>query len=144
MATLSPSEAIRLGKMRPTKSELMLIDLMRDYASLRRWLFANSIPPVEEVLLKFLPRNEIARLSGFDDNETDGLCSFGKITASIPCPKSILLSDDLSVRETRMTLIHEMAHMKVDIEFQRPMGHGKKWQKEMKRLARLGAFENWW
>ena len=117
---------------------------MRDYRAIRNRYFKKSIPPVEEMILQFLPREEIARLSGFDDKETDGLCSFGKFSRSIPCPKSILLADDLKTNETRTTLLHEMAHLKVDTKFDRAMGHGKHFQAEMKRLARLGAFENWW
>ena len=144
MPPLSPSEAIRLGKMRPTKPELLLIDLMRDYRAIRNAYFGNTIPPTEEVLLRFLPREEIGRLSGYDDKETDGLCSFGKFSKSIVCPKSILLADDLKPAEARITLLHEMAHMKVDIKFNRPMGHGKHFQKEMQRLAKCGAFANWW
>ena len=136
-------EVKRLKEMQPYISELRLIDLMRDYRGIRNYYFGNSIPPTEEVLLRFLPRDEIARLSGFDDKDTDGLCSFG-MSLGCPCPKSILLADDLRTAETRITLLHEMAHMKVDVKYGRHMGHGKKWQNEMKRLAKLGALEAWW
>ena len=141
---LPKSEIERLKDMVPTIAELRIIDLMRDYRAIRNAYFGETIPPTEEVLLRFLPRDEIARLSGFDDKDTDGLCSFGKFSKSISCPKSILLADDLRVSETRITLLHEMAHMKVDTKFGRPMGHGENWKKEMRRLAEAKAFDNWW
>jgi hypothetical protein len=143
MPTLPPSEVIRICKMRPTIPELRIIDLMRDYKAIRNAYFGESIPPVEEVILRFLPRDEIARLSGFDDKDTDGLCSFGKFSKSIPCLKSIVLADDLKTSEIRITLLHEMAHMKVDRKFDRAMGHGKNFKKEVRRLMAAGAFDNW-
>lgn len=40
-----------------------------------------------------------------------------------------------------MTLLHEMAHMKLR---KRTYGHGILFQKEMQRLAKLGAFNGLW
>ena len=141
--TLLPSEVVRICKMRPTVSELRLIDLMRDYRAIRKAYFGRSVPAVEEMILRFLPRHEISRLSGYDDDHTDGLSSFGKFHG-LPCPKSILLADDLKVAETRITLLHEMAHLKVDLKCGRCMGHGETWNKEMRRLAKVKALDNWW
>lgn len=41
-----------------------------------------------------------------------------------------------------LTLLHEMCHVKTgDLG---PDEHGPRWQREMHRLARKGAFDNWW
>ena len=41
---------------------------------------------------------------------------------------------------TRMTLLHEMAHLALPVG----VNHGPRFHKEMRRLARLGAFEGSW
>lgn len=139
---LSPSEAGRIREMVPTLAELRNIDLKRDYCSIRKNYYGSTIPPADEVLIAFLPREEISRLSGYDDNETDGLCSFGTFRG-LPIPKAILLPDDLKVNETRVSLLHETAHMKVNLKFGRNMGHGEYWKQEMNRLMLVGAFDGW-
>jgi hypothetical protein len=138
---VSWEESQRLKKMVPTVDELRIIDLMRDYRVLRNRHFGNTIPPVEEVLLRFLPRHEITRLGGFDD--VAGVCCFGE-HAGFAAAKAILLADDLHVCETRITLLHEMAHMKVNTKAGCNLSHGKIWKKEMRRLAAVGAFDDWW
>lgn len=138
---LRPDEVVRIKEMIPTIQELRIIDLMRDYRAVRRNYFGNSIPPVDEVLLRFLPRREIDRLGGFDD--VAGVCCFGE-HCGFAAPRSILLVDDLHVCETRITLLHEMAHMKVNLKYGRSMKHGETWKKEMRRLAAAGAFDDWW
>lgn len=60
---LPPSEAERLREMVPTIAELRIIDLMRDYEAIRKRRYGNTIPPVEEVAIKFVPRKELNRLS---------------------------------------------------------------------------------
>ena len=139
---LPASEVERIKKMVPTIAELRNIDLRRDYCSVRNNYYGNTLPPADEVRIAFLPRSEISRLSGYDDNETDGLCSFGTFRG-LPVPKTILLPDDLKVNETRVSLLHETAHMKVNLKFRRSMGHGKYWQQEMNRLMLIGAFDGW-
>lgn len=42
------------------------------------------------------------------------------------------------------TLIHEMAHLSVGLKHKRVKSHGRVWQKEMLRLATIGAFKNLW
>ena len=42
------------------------------------------------------------------------------------------------------TLLHEMAHLWVGIHHPRAKSHGRIWQKEMLRLATIGAFKNLW
>ena len=139
---LTASEVERIKKMVPTIAELRNNDLRRDYRSVRNNYYGNTIPPENEVLIEFLPREEISRLSGYDDNETDGLCSFGTFRG-LPAPKAILLPDDLKVNETRVSLLHEMAHMKVNLKFGRSMGHGNNFNKEIRRLFLAGAYDGW-
>lgn len=42
---------------------------------------------------------------------------------------------------TLMTLLHEMVHLKLKDTH---AGHGHAFQREMKRLAKVGAFNSWW
>lgn len=42
------------------------------------------------------------------------------------------------------TLLHEMAHLAVGLKHKRVKSHGTFWQKEMLRLATIGAFKNLW
>lgn len=139
---LPSSEVERIREMVPTVAELRIIDLMRDYRALRNRYFGNTIPPVEEVILRFLPRTEMQRLARAEEADVDGLCMWGVYLGS-PVPKIILLADDLRVNETRLTLLHEMAHMKVDIKHRRQMKHGKTFQKELDRLRVARAYDGW-
>lgn len=41
----------------------------------------------------------------------------------------------------QMTLLHEMAHVATDSE---KADHGPRWRREMRRLARIGAFDKLW
>ena len=137
---LLQTEVQRMKKMVPTVDELRIIDLMRDYRVIRKAYFGNTIPVVEDVFIRFLSQKEIGRFTG--EGGTLGACSAG-----VPgkySPHVLAIADDLSVNETRITLLHEMAHLKVDLNFPRARGHGKHWLAEMKRLARIGAFERWW
>jgi hypothetical protein len=139
---LSQHEVKRIKEMVPTVSELRNIDLKRDYRSIRKSYYGRTIPPVEEVLIAFLPRAEIRRLSGYDDDETDGLCCFGSFRG-VPALKAILLADDMKPNETRISLLHEMSHMKVNLKFGRSMGHGKNFEREIRRLVMAGAYDGW-
>lgn len=143
MFKLPKAEVERIKAMVPTIAELRLIDLMRDYMAVRRAYYGKTIPPVEEVLFKFLPRHELRRLVKADeDEEIDALCAFGTYRGT-PTLKAIVLANDLNLEEVRLRLLHETAHMKVNIKFGRRMGEGKHWNKEMHRLMRLGAFDGW-
>lgn len=55
----------------------------------------------------------------------------------------ILLFTPAAGREhtMNMTLLHEMAHIATVDE---PQAHGPKWKAEMRRLAKIGAFDRWW
>lgn len=143
MPKLPKDEVDRLKEMVPTVDELRIIDLMRDYRAIRKRRYGNTIPPIEEIAIKFVPRKELTRLSGFDDNDTDAFCSCGKHRGT-PVPQTILLADDLREDDVRMRLLHEIAHIHVNLKFSRSMGHGKNWQKEMQRLAAAGEMAAWW
>ena len=82
------------------------------------------------------------RLARAEDGDIDGLCLWGEYLGS-PVPRTILLAEDLRVREIRLTLLHEMAHMKVNIKFGRSLHHGKIFKKELRRLAAAGAMDAW-
>ena len=140
---LPASEVERIREMVPTIAELRDIDLQRDYRSIRKRRYGNTIPPAEEIVIKFISRKELTRLSGFDDDYTDAFCSCGKHKGT-PVPQAILLAGDLREDDVRMRLLHEMGHIKVNLKFGRSMGHGKHWQKEMQRLAVAGEMDAWW
>ncbi len=139
---LPKAEVERIKEMVPTIAELRIIDLMRDYRALRKRYFGNTVPPIEEMLIRFLPRNEMDRLSGSEGRDTDGYCSCGKHHGT-PVPQTLSLADDLDVTQIRHSLIHEMAHLKVNLKFRRAMGEGKHWKREIRRLAAAGAYDGW-
>lgn len=136
--SISKSEVERIRMMSPTIEELREIDLKRDYRAIRKSFFGSSIPPEEEVLIRYISRKEIKRLCGYED--ADGLCCFG-MWKGTPCARQIFLADDLKPCESAISLLHEMAHMKVNIKFGREMRHGKYWKKEIRRLAAAGAYD---
>jgi len=43
-----------------------------------------------------------------------------------------------------MSLLHAMCHLKALYAGEVYLNHGWKWQREMKRLANIGAFNNIW
>jgi hypothetical protein len=138
---MTEKESKRLKKIVPTMGELRIIGLMRDYTEIRKRYYGSKIPPVNKVTLKYVPEDELKRLA--KGEESYGMCLVGKFHKE-NLPYLIYLADDLYPTEERMTLLHEMAHLSVNIAHRRLMMHGKAWKNEMKRLARLGAFDNWW
>lgn len=58
-------------------------------------------------------------------------------------PKSIQISQRIqwSLSETAMTLFHEMVHVSLPYHSRE---HGRKFQREMLRLAKAGAFKGRW
>lgn len=137
---LPDHEIERIREVTPTINELRIIDVRRDYRVLRDRHFQNSIPPVEEILIGFLPRKEMKRLGNGD--EVCGACLPGFIKKLI-CPYVIVLADDGSVEENRHNLLHEMAHMRVNIKYKRRMGHGETFKREQRRLMAAGAYDGW-
>ena len=141
MLKLPPEEVESIKEMVPTLRELRIIDLMRDYRAVRNRYFGETIPPVEKVAFLFLDQLGMEQIGAFEDSLGLCLCptQFHK-----SAPVILAFSEDNGVSQQRITLIHEMAHAKVNREHKRDMGHGKFWQNEMKRLAKLGAFDDWW
>lgn len=58
------------------------------------------------------------------------------------CPVLTVINKSLKhhQKHTLMTLLHEMGHIKLGVRVK----HGPKFQREMRRLARLGAFDPLW
>jgi len=64
-----------------------------------------------------------------------------KIWISPRCQMGVI--KNLLTRVTRGTLLHEMAHLKLWKKYPKE-NHGNIFNKEMKRLAKVGAFRNLW
>jgi hypothetical protein len=140
LRTLDADDKQRLSEMRPTLRELLLIDVRRDYEAIRKGYFGKSIPTVDEVAIVMLPQAAIGSILKAGYNcEGFSISSKVKRTACAV----ICISEDGDDTDTRHTLIHEMAHLKVDGQWKRNMGHGKVFQKEIKRLVAAGAYDGW-
>lgn len=128
--------------MKLTLEELELVDIRRDYKALRQAYFRSSrLPPVEHVAILFVESRVIAGIEDGDVSEAYLGCCIDHLA---PQAGMILITRGIGRQQTRLTLLHEMAHIAVEIRHRRPMGHGAVWQREMLRLARAGAFANWW
>lgn len=132
----------RVREMKLTLEELELVDIRRDYKALRNAYFKDSkLPPVEHVAILFVDGKVICGVEGEgESNDYLGYC----VDHLAPYTAMILILRGCGRHQTRMTLLHEMAHIAVEIRYKRPMGHGPVWQREMLRLAKIGAFANWW
>jgi len=129
--------------MRLTIEELELIDIRRDYEALRKAYFKGiAMPPVGHVGIQFVGGEVLAGLMGTgSEHDYLGYCARNLS----PHSGLILLRKHAGKVQTRMSLIHEMAHISAEVQFgRRSHGHGKLWQGEMRRLALAGAMENWW
>lgn len=116
--------------MQLTLDELELINIRRDYRILRKQYFPKDhLPPVERVAILF------AGIDALGASIDDVL----RFQLGV-----IIIQKGIGSTRTRWTLLHEMAHLAVNIRHKRSMGHGRLWQREMMRLARLGAFDNYW
>lgn len=105
--------------MRVTNAELA-----RMYAEFNKKYFGNKLPKDMAVRFEYL----------------HGKWGRTRIYANSR-PLFIEISRELcgSMCFAAMTLLHEMVHVKFP-----HLDHGPKFHKEMKRLARIGAFNNWW
>ena len=133
----------RIKGMKPTLAELSLIDIRRTYRAVRKHYFAESnLPPVENVAILFMDAVTLKRICG---GGAAGMCLHGCYLGegNLDCA-TILLAKEDDESATHMTLVHEMAHMAVEIKWQRNMGHGKHFTAEMRRLAAAGAFDPDW
>jgi hypothetical protein len=135
---LPASEVERMKSMVPNIAELRIIDLMRDYRGIRKAYFGKSIPPVEDVLLRFMSSREISRISGVRD--TIAFCMCGETYGHV-LPTTILIDEESDIEEIRRSLRHEMAHLKVNLKFGRSMGEGRNWKREIRRLVCAGAYD---
>lgn len=127
-----------LLKLRPTLTELRRIRGLRDYAAIRKKYFGSTIPDVSEVSILFVSGKRIGKTAKEDH-------LLGCLRYAPDMLGANICIDEASPDATYlMTLVHEMAHLKVEGKWKRDMGHGKHWQAEMQRLARLGAFKPLW
>lgn len=129
----------RIKGMHLTLRELRIIDLLRDYQVIRNRYFDDRLPEVALVSVQIVPDKYLVLQD--DEVPLAMICQFGY---SLSKPIIIQIRQDSKPCEVRMSLIHEMAHASVNCKWGRDMKHGKKWQDEMKRLAEVGAFEDWW
>jgi len=123
--------------MRETKIELRIIDLMRNYRAIRKRTFGKSIPPVEVVGFVIVPEPLMTKLCcgeahGFSYSPSDW--SFSAM---------IGICEDCNETEVRETLLHEMAHLKVNFKWKRNMGHGKYFKSEARRIMAAGELDDW-
>lgn len=135
----APEEVRRLRKLSPRLDELILIDMRRDYNVFRKAFFGNSVPPVEAIMFG---RTTCPIMKKATDRNCYGFyirSPFDDLAMA-----AIVVAEDSDFVTRGMTMLHEMAHLKVDFKMGREMGHGKYWQAEMTRLARLGAFRRMW
>ena len=127
-----------MRKMVLTIRELRLIDIRRDYRAIRKRYFGNSIPLVDEVAIVFVSGKIMESI--FDEHCL-GFCveaELHHVGLSV-----IAIAEDSNPVETRLTLLHEMAHLKVEAKWNRNMGHGKYFKKEARRLMAAGALDDW-
>lgn len=135
---LPPDEVVRIRKMVPTIRELRIIDLMRDYRAIRKNHFGNRVPPVEQVMFGFTSRKVL-----FDIHSTDCVGYNVEAKTYHVAMGAIIIAEDSGTSETHTTLLHEMTHFSVDGKWGRPMGHGKYFKKEARRIMAAGAMDRW-
>lgn len=117
-------------------------------ATLRRWYsayndkyYAGKLPPCKTEWVDLTKHRAIGRyhpvvLERFNGNSWKYHRTDHEIHL---CPRIKQL-----VSISQGTLLHEMAHLWVGINHPRAQPHGRIWQKEMLRLATIGAFKNLW
>jgi len=135
---LLKSDIEALRKLKLTIQEARRIRALRDYQAIKKKFFGIAVPDVSSVSIVFISSKIMSKY--FRSEETVG-CNLSGIGAILHI---IAIDEDSTDSEYLMTLIHEMAHLKIDEKWKRRMGHGKHWQNEMKRLAIAGAFEPLW
>lgn len=141
LETREDIEAVR--QMRLTLEELELIDVRRDYEALRKAYFKRiPMPKVEHIAILFVQPSVLAGLAGTGSaRDYLGFC----VPNLSPHTGLLLLAKGQGKVQTRYSLIHEMCHVSAEIKYgPRSHGHGKLWQREMHRVTRAGALDNWW
>jgi hypothetical protein len=129
-----------LRKIKPTLNEARRIRALRDYTAIRKKYFGDTIPEATCVSIIFVSKRVFERVYGPGRYDTLGCCTPYAADALL----LIAINEESNDCIYLATMVHEMAHAKIDRKWKRYMGHGKLWQAEMKRLARLGAFEPLW
>jgi hypothetical protein len=130
--------------MKPTLAELSVIDIRRTYRALRKRYFAESeVLAVASVSILYAEKKRIGNMCESEDGCHGGCLPVCDADGVWMAAVIFLAKEDDEV-QAHLTLLHEMAHMAVDIKWQRGMGHGKNWQAEMRRLAEAGAFDSDW
>jgi hypothetical protein len=104
--------------------------LRKLYARYNKEFFDSELPVEVQVGWNDDPATSYGFTLCIDDDETD------HVAFQIHLNKAI----QVSYEQTRLTLLHEMAHVKLHPYTK----HGKKFQEEMKRLAGRDAFEGLW
>jgi hypothetical protein len=137
MALLTEDKEALL-KLKLTIGERRRVRALRDYTAIKKKYFGNTIPDVSCISVVFVPETIIEKQCGKEGCLGCFLGRAGDVLAIIA------IEEDSSDCVYLMTLAHEMAHLKVNGKYRRDMRHGKYWQAEMKRLARLGAFQPLW
>lgn len=130
-----------------TNAELSAIDIRRQYEHFRKKYFKRSkLPPIEAVFVLYADPRRIRRFSRRAEGPVPVTheCRGFYMGGADPEFGLIVINAGMDWNEVRATLLHEMAHMSVEMNHNRDMGHGKIWQSEMKRLANADAFKNLW
>jgi hypothetical protein len=105
--------------------------LRRAYLKFNDTWFAGKLPP--NVVVFWEPANgNLAETFEFETLESTG----GEPELGIRIDPTLRFA----ARLWKFTLLHEMCHVKTYSY----LGHGKKFKKEMLRLANAGAFDNLW
>lgn len=111
--------------MAKRRKKRKLTELQFFYRRYNKEYFNNRLPDVDEVTVRYGVINAIGQQCGFE-------IIINKKFRKYP---SICLA----------TLLHEQVHLLLDEdESHNTEPHGRKFQKEMRRLARIGAFDHVW
>lgn len=112
----------------------------RYYRALNKRYFRNKLARTEIIIRRGLVKeNKLGRVELIDNMHYPKLRKRAKYLISLS-PKLIF-----SLYHLLLVLLHEMAHVSVDPDLNAKFqDHGRKWQNEMKRLARIGAFRKYW
>lgn len=104
-----------------------MTDLQAWYHKFNDSYFRNQLPPIR------ILRRKLAPLKG-------GYRRYGYTHFIGDDPVVIVINSELWLEIALLTLLHEMCHVRLP----RRVNHGKRFQAEMLRLAKKGAFTNLW
>jgi hypothetical protein len=130
-----------------TNEEFNAIHIRRQYEFFRKKFFKRSkLPPIEAMFVLYSSADRIRKFykSSMPKGAEVRDCKGFYVGDVMPEFGLIVVEASMDWGEVCLTLLHEMAHMAVEVGHNRNMGHGKVWQAEMLRLARAGAFKTIW